>query len=157
MSFWHSEVLAFFVQFEDPACAYAETVITKFTKFPVSQGAATKFAAFQTVVLLVFTCSAYARAGPSNCTKKAGTSGCQKKNGEKTKTKVGRGYNHRTHKSLTFRLFGHSQRSTAIYPVSAGTFIAIREGDPPRLPHIHKVPHAKSFIIARKLPTMSTL
>ena len=30
--FWHSEVLASFVQFEDPACAYAETVITKFTK-----------------------------------------------------------------------------------------------------------------------------
>ena len=28
------------------------------------------------LVLLVFTCSAYARAGPSNCTKKAGTSGC---------------------------------------------------------------------------------
>ena len=29
------------------------------------------------LVLLVFTCSAYARAGPSNCTKKAGTSGCR--------------------------------------------------------------------------------
>ena len=24
--FWHSEVLASFVQFDDPACAYAETV-----------------------------------------------------------------------------------------------------------------------------------
>ena len=43
-------------------------------------------------------------------------------------------YNHRTHKSLTFRLFGHSQRSTAIYPVSASSFIAIKEGDSPRLP-----------------------
>jgi len=26
--FWHSEVLASFVQFDDPACAYAEPVIT---------------------------------------------------------------------------------------------------------------------------------
>ena len=112
------------------------------------------------LVLLVFTCSAYARAGPSNCTKKAGTSGCREKKRKgknKNKNEGGRGYNHRTHKSLTFRLFGHSQRSTAIYPVSAGTFIAIREGDPPRLPHIHKVPRAKSFIFARKLPTMATL
>ena len=35
------------------------------------------------LVLLVFTCSAYAQAGPSNCTKKAGTSGCRKKNKNK--------------------------------------------------------------------------
>ena len=53
-----------------------------------------------------------------------------------------------------FRSFTKIHRNI---PVSAGSFIAIREGDPPRLPHVHKVPHAKSFIIARKLPTMSTL
>ena len=29
--FWHSEVLVSFVQFDDPACAYAEPVITNFT------------------------------------------------------------------------------------------------------------------------------
>ena len=77
-----------------------------------------------------------------------GLPGAGRKKGKNTKQnkKVGREYNHRTHKSLTFRLFGHSQRSTAIYPVSAGTFIAIREGDPPQLPHVHKVPQAKSFI-----------
>ena len=89
-----------------------------------------------------------ARAGPSNCTKKARDFRVPGEKGKKhkTKQKVGREYNHRTHKSLTFRLFGHSQRSTAIHQVSAGTFIAIREGDPPQLPHVHKVPQAKSFI-----------
>ena len=77
-----------------------------------------------------------------------GLPGAGRKKGKNTKQnkKVGREYNHRTHKSLTFRLFGQSQRSTAIYQVSAGTFIAIREGDPPQLPHVHKVPQAKSFI-----------
>ena len=41
-------------------------------------------------------------------------------------------------------------------PVSTGSFIAIREGDPPRLPQIHKVPQVKVHT-ARKLPAMSTL
>ena len=53
-----------------------------------------------------------------------------------------------------FRSFTKIHRNI---PVSAGSFIAIREGDPPRLPHVHKFPQAKSFITARKLPTMSTL
>ena len=53
-----------------------------------------------------------------------------------------------------FRSFTKIHRNI---PVSAGSFIAIREGDPPRLPHVHKIPQAKSFITARKLPTMSTL
>ena len=79
-----------------------------------------------------------ARAGPSNCTKKARNFRVPGEKGKNTKQnkKVGREYNHRTHKSLTFRLFGHSQRSTAIYPVSASSFIAIKEGDSPRLPHV---------------------
>ena len=62
------------------------------------------------LVILVITGSAYAQAGPSNCTKKAGTSGCRKKKGKNKNKRGGRGYNRRTHKSLTFRLSGHTHR-----------------------------------------------
>ena len=68
---------------------------------------------------------------------------------------MGRGYNHRTHKSLTFRLFGHSQRSTAIYPVSASSFIAIKEGDSPRLPRVSQSSTSKKLHNCKKAANYS--